>query len=180
MLNHSKILNEQHIRIALVLLTLLSLSSCGGKTEGKKVLPRPGKNDMTELNSYMVQKDREIIQNYIERKGLKMTESPTGLWYLVKDKGIGEPFKDGDRVLMNYKCTLLDGSGCYSSDDQGPKEIFVGKSDIEQGLDQGIRLLSRGGEALFIIPPYLAYGLIGDGKRIPPRATIVYSIKIIN
>jgi len=173
-------LNEYPSRIAVVLFTIVCLSSCGGKIEEKKVLPRPGKNEMTELNSYMVQKDREIIQNYIERKGLKMTESPTGLWYYVKEKGKGELFKENDRLLMNYECSLLDGTRCYSSDDQGPKEIVVGRSNIEQGLDQGIRLLSPGGEALFIIPPYLAYGLIGDGKKIPPRATIVYNIKIID
>ena len=42
---------------------------------------------MADLNSYLVQKDRERIQNYIERKNLNMTESPTGLWYQILNEG---------------------------------------------------------------------------------------------
>ena len=44
---------------------------------------------MADLNRYFVKKDRERIQNYIERKNLRMTESQTGLWYqiLMREKG---------------------------------------------------------------------------------------------
>ena len=58
---------------------------------------------MTELNRYLVQKDREIIQNYIERKDLKMKESPTGLWYLIKNEGSGQFIKDNDRVSIELR-----------------------------------------------------------------------------
>ena len=50
---------------------------------------RPGKNEMADLNRYLVQKDRERIKNYIERKNLKMNESPTGLWYQIINAGRG-------------------------------------------------------------------------------------------
>jgi len=39
-------------------------------------------------------------------------------------------------------------------------------------------MLKPGGEAIFIIPPFLAYGLIGDGGKIPPRAIIIYDVSI--
>ena len=48
---------------------------------------RPGKNEMADLNRYFVTKDRERIQNFIERKNLSMTESKTGLWYQIKKSG---------------------------------------------------------------------------------------------
>jgi FKBP-type peptidyl-prolyl cis-trans isomerase len=134
---------------------------------------------MTEMNRYLVQKDREIIENYIERKNLKMTESPTGLWYYVKDDGNGEYLKDNDRIVMDYECSLLDGTVCYSSADLGPKEIILGRSDLESGMNEGLRLLKPGAEALFILPPFLAFGLVGDGKKIPPRTIIVYSVSIL-
>ena len=113
---------------------------------------------MADLNRYLVQKDKERIENYIERKHLKMTESPTGLWYQIINEGSGDRFTDNDKITMNYECSLLDGTKCYSSETLGPKEIVLGKSDIEPGMNEGLRLLKPGAEAIFIIPPYLAYG----------------------
>lgn len=153
--------------------------SCRNETDNRKAPVKPGNREMTDLNRYLVQKDREIIQNYIERKDLKMTESPTGLWYLIKNEGNGQYLKDNDRIVMNYECRLLDGTVCYSSDDFGPKRVILGKTDIEPGLNEGLRLLKPGAEALFILPPFLAFGLVGDGKKIPPRTIIVYSVSIL-
>ena len=60
----------------------------------------------------------------------------------------------------------------------GPKELILGRSEMEAGLNEGLRLLKPGSEAIFIIPPFLAYGLIGDRKLIPPRAVLVYSVSV--
>ena len=79
---------------------------------------------------------------------------------------------------MSYECSLLDGTKCYSSETLGPKEVVLGRSQLEPGLNEGLRLMRQGGSAIFILPPFLAYGFVGDGKKIPPRSIIVYSIKI--
>jgi len=134
---------------------------------------------MADLNRYLVQKDRERIKNYIERKNLIMSESPTGLWYQILKTGTGKNFTDNDRVVMTFECSLLDGTKCYSSNVLGPKEVIVGKSVMEQGLNEGLRLLKPGAEAIFIIPPFLAYGFVGDRKMIPSRAVIVYYVNIL-
>jgi FKBP-type peptidyl-prolyl cis-trans isomerase len=163
-----------------ILIIYLFLSgSCRNESENRKAPVKPGGQEMADLNRYLVQKDREIIQNYIERKDLILTESPTGLWYLIKIKGDGKYLKDNDRITMNYKCELLDGTVCYSSENLGPKQVILGKTDIEPGLNEGLRLLKPGAEALFILPPFLAFGLVGDGKKIPPRTIIVYSVSIL-
>ncbi len=160
------------------LIFLFLFVSCRSDKVPEVAAVKPGKEEMADLNRYLVQKDREIIENYIERKKLTMTESQTGLWYSVKYEGIGEYLKDFDRIIMHYECSLLDGTICYSSSDLGPKEVILGKTDIEPGMNEGLRLLKPGGEALFILPPFLAYGLVGDGKKIPPRTVIVYSVRI--
>lgn len=134
---------------------------------------------MENLNRYLIQKDRERIQNYIERKGLSMKESSTGLWYGLINEGEGSYLRDNMKILMDYECYLLDGTECYSSKKTGPKEIFLGRSDIEPGLNEGLRLLKPGGNGIFILPPFLAYGLPGDGKMIPPRSIIVYKVFIL-
>ena len=156
-----------------------SFFGCNNQKEKNVSLTGPGKNEMAELNRYLVQKDRERIDSYAERKNLRMIESPTGLWYLIVKEGTGNFFVDNDRVIMEYDCTLLDGTMCYSSATLGPREIILGKSEIEPGLYEGLRMLKPGGEAIFIIPPFLAYGLIGDGKKIPSRSVIVYTVKAV-
>ncbi len=162
----------------LILLIPLTFLSCRQHRVKNSDAQRPGRGEMADLNRYMVQKDRERIQNYIERKHLRMTETKTGLWYQVLKEGEGETFRENDRIIMDYECSLLDGTKCYSSADLGPKELVLGHSDIEAGLNEGLRLLKSGSEAIFIIPPFLAYGLLGDRKLIPPRAVLVYNIRV--
>jgi FKBP-type peptidyl-prolyl cis-trans isomerase len=161
-----------------VLLAATILSSCNQKGEGGDGARKNGRNDMADLNRYLVTKDRERIMNYIERKGLHMTETSTGLWYQIVNEGKGPFFREKDRIVFDYECSLLDGTKCYSSASVGPKELVLGRSEIEAGLNEGLRLLKPGSEAIFIIPPFLAWGLVGDRKMIPPRSVIVYRISV--
>jgi FKBP-type peptidyl-prolyl cis-trans isomerase len=161
--------------VAIFYMILLSCNSSHDKSNAHQV---PGKSEMADLNRYLVRKDWERIGSYIERKNLKMKEDPSGLWYLIINEGTGKYLTDKDRVGMEYECSLLDGTPCYSSRELGPKEIILGKTILESGLDQGLRMLKPGGEGLFILPPFMAYGLPGDGKKIPSRAIIVYSVRI--
>lgn len=153
--------------------------SCRNNSEKPVVNSKPGMGEMEELNRYFVQKDRELIQNYAERKGLNMIESPTGLWYHIINQGEGTYYSDKDKIIFEYECSLLDGTKCYSSQTLGPKVIVLGRSTLEPGLNEGFRMLKPGGEAVFILPPFLAYGLPGDGKLIPSRAVIVYNVNIL-
>jgi FKBP-type peptidyl-prolyl cis-trans isomerase FkpA len=171
----SRSMKLSYILIFLVSLAIISCRHVPGNTSAGT---QPGRDDMADLNRYMVRKDRERIQNYIERKSLSMTETNTGLWYQILKDGEGENFREKDRITMDYECSLLDGTRCYSSKELGPKSLILGQSEIEAGLNEGLRLLKPGSEAIFIIPPFLAYGLIGDRKLIPPRAVLVYNIKV--
>ncbi|HUX97763.1 MAG TPA: FKBP-type peptidyl-prolyl cis-trans isomerase [Bacteroidales bacterium] len=169
--------------MTLKVLTIISLFlfflSCRERTDKATSAYRPDKDDMVDVNRYIIQKDRERIQSYFERKGLTMTETSTGLWYCITKYGEGESFKENDRIIYNYQCHLLDGTLCYSSKDKGPNDIRLGRSELPAGLNEGMKLLRPGSEAIFILPPFLAYGLIGDGKKIPPRSPLVYNIQVI-
>ena len=82
-----------NLKFAFSIVLFISICSCQGRKEPLASSMAPGKEEMTELNRYLVRKDREIIESYIERKGLKMNESPTGLWYLIENEGAGDLFK---------------------------------------------------------------------------------------
>ncbi len=167
------------IRVLIITLFIVSFFSCRQAPEQKNVQP-PGRKELADLNRYLVRKDRERIEGYIERRDLEMTESQTGLWYQIISQGRGDFLSDNQKIVMEYTCSLLDGTKCYSSEESGPEEMIIGRSDMVPGLDQGLKMLKPGGEAVFIIPPYLAYGLKGDGNKIPARSVIVYEVRILN
>mgnify|MGYP000212259369 CR=1 FL=1 len=164
--------------VPLILLFLL-FALCGRNSQKPPYARRPGKNEMMSLNTYLVEKDRERIISYIERKSLSARETPSGLWYMISEPGTGDFLRDKDQITIEYECTLLDGTVCYSSEISGPKKITLGRTVIEPGLDEGLRMLKPGGKALFILPPFLAWGLHGDDNKIPPRAVIVYNIHVL-
>jgi FKBP-type peptidyl-prolyl cis-trans isomerase FkpA len=171
--------NRLIIKISALLIFIVTLTGCGNNHEPAQKRNPLGKNELADINRYFVQKDRERIQNYIERKNLNMVETPTGLWYQILKEGSGRTFSDYDQVEMEYVCSLLDGTSCYSSEKLGNKKLILGKSQIEPGMNEGLRLLRPGAEAILIMPPFLAYGLLGDGKLIPSRAVIVYKVNIL-
>ena len=168
------------IRALAIPLFMLMALSCNSESQKKNEQKEIGKKEMADLNRYLVRKDRERIENYIVRKDLKMTETRSGLWFMIKSEGNGRNFTDRDKVIMEYECSLLDGTFIYSSKERGLKEVVLGSTRIEPGLDQGLRMLKPAGEAIFIIPPFLGWGLPGDGEKIPPRAVLVYNIKIVS
>lgn len=135
---------------------------------------------LMDVNKFLVEKDRESIVQYAENNGLKLKETETGLFYAILKPTQGLKPTDNDVVKLAYKVKLLDGKLCYSSDSTGLKEFMVGKGGAEKGLDQGVRLMSLGSRAIFILPPYLAHGLTGDQICIPPRAIIIYEIDLLS
>jgi FKBP-type peptidyl-prolyl cis-trans isomerase len=138
------------------------------------------KESLEKINQMLVDKDIEVIKNYIERRGWDMKMTETGLWYMVYQDGTGDNIEENDYITLNYNVWLMDGTLCYSSDSLGAKSFIVGKGGVESGLEQGVLMLKKGSKARFIMPPHLAHGLIGDNKKIPARATIIYDVEIID
>jgi FKBP-type peptidyl-prolyl cis-trans isomerase len=112
--------------------------------------------------------------------GWDMTESQTGLWSQIYEKGNGVTAAKGKFITLSYTLSLLDGSVCYTSDSLGYKQFLIGSGGVESGLEEGVLLLREGDKARFVLPPHLAQGLTGDGNKIPPRAIIVYDVEVIN
>lgn len=134
---------------------------------------------LLRANKYLVKQDEDAIKGYIRRHGWTMTQTKTGLWYEITSKGNGVKAETGMRATLAYKLWLLDGTLAYSSDSTGNKSFTLGKGGVESGLEQGILILNEGDKARFIMPPHLAYGLIGDENRIPARSTIVYEVHLL-
>ena len=108
-----------------------------------------------------------------------MTKTPTGLRYLIYKHGSGEKAMNGKKVTILYEIRLLNGNLCYSSAQLGPKEFTTGQGKFESGAEEGILLMKVGDRAKFIVPSHLAFGLLGDQDKIPPRSTLIYDIELL-
>src|SRR5512133_1933724 len=109
-------------RSLFLLISIAAFFSCGRNSPDTGNTAKPGKNDLEAMNRFLVEKDRERIINFIERKDLSMNETSSGLWYGITNQGEGENLRENDKVVFDYECSLLDGTVCYSSKVNGPKE----------------------------------------------------------
>ena len=80
---------------------------------------------------------------------------------------------------MAFEVSLLDDSICYATKENELASFMVDKSDIETGVQEGIKYLSVGDKAKFIIPSHLGHGLVGDLKKIPPLQVLIVDIEVV-
>ena len=137
------------------------------------------KEPLEGANKILVEKDRIRIEKYGERRNWNLKESGTGLFYEIYYKGDGDTAQKGDIATINCEVSLLDGTKCYSSDTLGPNIFLIGRGQVETGLEEGILMMQVGDKAHFIMPPFLAYGLIGDEYKIPPLSIVVYDVELL-
>ena len=125
----------------------------------------------------------DTILDYIKKDTvLGYIESKQGFWYAYitkKTQNSPTPVK-GDRVVLAYEISDLQGNIIYSEDDLGLKEYHVDKEDFITGLQKGIKLMKEGETISFIIPSYSAFGVTGDGNKIKLNQTIKSKVTLIN
>ena len=101
--------------------------------------------------------------------------------YEIIKKGSGSNPRVGSSVSVHYSGYLLDGTKFDSSYDRGEPITFpLGQGRVIKGWDEGISLLSKGAKAKFIIPSDLAYGERGAGGVIPPGATLIFEVELVD
>ncbi|XP_059151835.1 peptidyl-prolyl cis-trans isomerase FKBP1A-like [Physella acuta] len=96
--------------------------------------------------------------------------------------GDGKTFaKKGDTVVVHYTGTLTNGKKFDSSRDRGkPFETKIGVGQVIRGWDEGFTQLSKGQRAKLTITPDYAYGDKGAAGVIPPNATLIFDVELIN
>ena len=104
----------------------------------------------------------------------------SGLVFQEIECGTGEEARSGDAVTVHYVGSLEDGTQFDSSRERDePFRFALGASNVIQGWHEGIAGMKPGGVRKLTIPPGLAYGPSGRPPVIPPNATLIFEIELI-
>ena len=123
-----------------------------------------------------LEEGRVFLQNNAGRPGVITTKS--GLQYEVLVEGNGKKPKATDQVRCHYEGTLIDGTVFDSSYKRNEPAVFGLNQEIA-GWTEGVQLMSEGAKYRFYIPYLLAYGESGAGGMIPPYATLIFDVELI-
>lgn len=108
-------------------------------------------------------------------------ETASGLRYQILQEGNGKQATKGATVSVHYKGQLLDGTVFDSSyKRKQPIDFTIGIGQVIAGWDEGIQLLKVGDKARMVIPSNLAYGEAGAGGVIPPDATLIFDVELMD
>ena len=123
----------------------------------------------------------KAAQEALSKLTTGMEKTASGLFYKITKAGEGAQPEKGAEVTVHYKGTLVDGTVFDSSyQRKEPIKFSVGVGQVIPGWDEGILLLNKGAAARFVIPSQLAYGAQGAGGVIPPHATLVFEVELVN
>ena len=160
-----------------ILVIILAACTQEHPTREKEASMEDYRDQLINVNKKMVRSEDELIDDFIGRYGWNMNKTGTGLRYMIYSEGKGSAANPGMRAILTCSVVLLNGDTCYSSQE---RSFIIGKDNVEPGLDEGIRYMHAGDKAKFILPSHLAFGLLGDRKSIPQKATLVYDVHLID
>jgi FKBP-type peptidyl-prolyl cis-trans isomerase FkpA len=114
-----------------------------------------------------------------------MQTTPSGLQYEDTTPGTGAEAKTGQDVTVHYTGWLYEGGQAgrkfdSSKDRNDPFQFALGAGMVIRGWDEGVQGMKVGGTRRLIIPPQLGYGARGAGGVIPPNATLLFEVELLD
>jgi FKBP-type peptidyl-prolyl cis-trans isomerase FkpA len=155
----------------------------------KAVKVQPKEEAMADFQAQMKQrvdaqmkKDEERIQAYLSEKGLNAERTPSGVYYVVTEKGKGPQAEAGKTVSVHYTLSNLAGNELETSRKEGgePLSFPLGRGAVIQGWDEGIAALREGDKATLIIPSPLAYGEEPRGPQMPANSILRFDVELMD
>jgi peptidylprolyl isomerase len=126
-----------------------------------------------------------VPSNAMAQAAGKTMTTPSGLQIKDTKVGDGAAPKTGQTCVMHYTGWLYQngakGKKFDSSVDRGePFEFAIGAHQVIRGWDEGVATMKVGGKRTLIIPPELGYGARGAGGVIPPNATLIFDVELLD
>lgn len=127
-----------------------------------------------------IEAERAAAEAEMEKLAAGFEKTESGLRYQFIQRGSGKKAENGKTVSVHYSGQLADGKVFDSSyARKKPIEFPLGRGNVIEGWDEGIALLQVGDKARFVIPSHLGYGSRGAGGVIPPNATLIFDVELM-
>lgn len=166
--------------IALQLLTFFFIvTSCKKDDEGPVCLSEV---DLSTVDQIQLQKDIEVIDQFLSDNGIVAIEHESGLRYVLVKEGSGDkPSNVCNKVLVNYEGRLLSDNSLFDNNSQQSFQL----DNLILGWQIGFLELNRGASATLYIPSVYAYGTTEtvdtNGEVIiPANANLVFEVDLID
>ncbi len=168
--------------------TSLFMMGCGGgegDDTGAQVAEEQNTGANTETKgSTETMTGQDAWASIAEKVGVSLdnlVKHESGLQWVVREEGEGGPPTKGQQISAHYTGYLLDGTKFDSSVDRGqPFSTAIGVGRVIQGWDIAFTDMLIGEKRVLFIPPELGYGSRGAGGLIPPGATLVFDVELID
>lgn len=129
-----------------------------------------------EIAEAMKKEGKEFLDANAKKEGVVTLKS--GLQYKVLKEGTGKKPGTGNKVKCHYEGTFIDGKKFDSSYDRKQPAVF-GVTQVIKGWTEALQLMSEGSQWELFIPYNLAYGEAGSHGSIPPCATLIFKVELL-
>lgn len=136
---------------------------------------------LAQIVAKRAQENLERAQEYLAANAAQegVVTLPSGLQYKELQPGEGKTPTIKDRVKVQYRGTLIDGSEFDSSYKREQPSTFEVRKVIK-GWREALQLMKEGAKWQLFVPPELAYGTTGRDKRIPPNSALVFEVELLS
>ncbi|MCQ2252186.1 MAG: FKBP-type peptidyl-prolyl cis-trans isomerase [Bacteroidales bacterium] len=134
-----------------------------------------------EYNAKMEAQELLILKDYLRNENISQQPSQSGLYKIVSKAGDGKQTAEGKTVTVHFVGSLIDGSefdNSYKRNEPFTFQLGAGKSI--PGFEEGIASMTKGEKCRLIMPSTLGYGSRGVSGRIPPFATLIFDIELVD
>ncbi|MDA8413388.1 MAG: FKBP-type peptidyl-prolyl cis-trans isomerase [Desulfobacteraceae bacterium] len=136
---------------------------------------------LTAIGSVSAMAAQEHAGAKVQKSAAKTITTASGLKYIDIKVGSGAAPVKGKQVKVHYTGTLENGKKFDSSVDRNePFSFVIGVGQVIPGWDEGVMGMKVGGKRKLIIPSKLGYGAAGAGGVIPPNATLLFDVELLD
>lgn len=158
------------------------LASCTGQpvTKAKEETDWSTEKSTDMNQDFAIEEELRIKMYLADRPSWKTVKTGSGLRYYIYRAGKGPKAESGMTAEVKYRIELLNGTLCYETESNETDSFEIDNSEVETGVQEGIKKMRVGDKAKLILPSHIAHGLTGDMDQIPPLSSIIIDIELIS